>query len=273
MNDQSLVDVNAAKDSPVGQLYLYKSVGGQNLTLYVLSPTSNPLNPKRPAILFFHGGGWTKGSPSQFNQQCRHLASRGIVCIQVQYRFLDLANPQPPLVCIQDAKTAMRWARSHAQELGIDVDRIAAAGGSAGGHLAACTALLELINEPTDDLTLSAKPQALLLFNPVLDNGPQGYGYHLFVARHQELSLFEKIDSKCPPCVIFLGTEDKLIPVETMEKFQTAMQEKGVRCDLHLYEKQAHGFFNFGRPDGKFTETLAECEKFLISLDWIPRRA
>ena len=252
---------------PVGTAQVYKKVGEQELRLWILKPQDWKATDRRAAIVFFHGGGWVSGTPSQFNAQSQHFAERGLVCIQVQYRLLKAKDGEPPLVCIQDAKSAMRWVRSHAAELGIDTQRIAAGGGSAGGHLAACTALIEGLDDAQDDLTISPKPQALMLFNPVFDNGPGEYGYERVKERYKEFSPAHNIAPGAPPTIVFLGTRDQLIPVATVERFQRAMTAAGARCEAKFFEGKSHGFFN-SPPDR--TETLQAADEFLVSLGWLP---
>ena len=99
-------------------------------------------------MVFYFGGGWVRGNPAQFERQSEHLASRGMVGIRVEYRVMPKGDSGPPVICCQDAKSAMRWVRAHAAELGIDPERIAAAGGSAGGHLAAFVSLVEGLDDP-----------------------------------------------------------------------------------------------------------------------------
>ncbi len=255
-----------ARDSRV-----YKRVGDRELKLYITRPADAPSAAPRPAIVFFHGGGWTGGAPTQFDEQSRYFASRGLVCIQVQYRLLEAKSAQPPDVCIHDARTAMRWVRTHAGELGIDPARIAAAGGSAGGHLAAHAGLVDGVDDPADDPKISAKPAALILFNPVLDNGPGGWGTARVGARFPELSPAHNVSRDDPPAVVFLGTKDNLIPVATLERFRAAMRQAGVRCDLHLYEGEGHGFFNHRGPGGgkAYALTVREADRFLASLGWV----
>lgn len=160
----------------------------------------------------------------------------------------------------------MRWVRSHAAELGIDPEKIAAGGGSAGGHLAAFTALVDGTEDPDDDLKISAKPAALLLFNPVLDNGEGEWGSERVGGKTKEFSPAHNVTAKAPPAIVFLGTEDKLIPVSTLERFQKNMKDAGVRCDLHLYPGKGHGFFN---GDPELTDTIEKSEAFLRDLKWI----
>lgn len=253
---------------------VYKTLaGGRTLKLYVFSPKDHSATDRRPAAVFFHGGGWVGGVPGQFGGHCGHLAKRGMVAIEVEYRLLGKKDQDPPEVCICDAKSAMRWVRAHAGELGIDASRIAAGGGSAGGHLAAATAFIGGCNDPADDTKVSAKPDALLLFNPVFNNGPppEGWGHARCGDRYREFSPAHNVGPGAPPTIIFLGTEDKLVPVATAKKFESEMRAVGARCDLKLYEGQGHGFFNQAKGGDRFyNETLAAADAFLVSLGWLP---
>jgi acetyl esterase/lipase len=190
------------------------------------------------------------------------------VCIQPAYRLLSREDTQqPPDICIHDAKSAMRWVRSHSKEIGIDPNRIAAGGGSAGGHLAAFVGLADGIDDPQDDKTISAKANALVLFNPVFDNGPEGgWGTARVDNRFKELSPAHNISSDDPPTAIFIGRNDRLIPTAIVERFGANMKQAGVRCDLHVYDGQGHGFFN---SDPYRTITLVEADRFLMSLGYL----
>ena len=121
---------------------VYKSAGGADLKLHIFEPSERPSDKPLPAIVFFFGGGWTGGTPSQFFQHSRYLASRGMVAVSAEYRVKN-RHGTTPAECVADGKSAVRWLRSHAAELGIDPARIAAGGGSAGGHVALCTAVIE----------------------------------------------------------------------------------------------------------------------------------
>lgn len=255
-----------------GQPYTYKTTAKGPLHAYVVKPDDWKPTDQRPAIVFFHGGGWVEGAVSQFNEQSRYFAQRGLVCVQVQYRLIPSHSTIPPVVCIQDARSAMRWVRSHHQELGIDPHRIAAAGGSAGGHLAAQVGLSEGTDDPGDDLSISPKANALILFNPVLDNGPGCYGANRIGDRYRELSPAYSVTPDDPPAIVFIGTKDKYIAIATMEKFRDRMTKAGVRCDLHIYPGQEHGFFNSRNQHGKYYRlTLLAADQFLVSLDWLPK--
>jgi acetyl esterase len=255
---------------PVGETQVYKQTSEGPLTLAIVRPDSWKPSDRRPAIVFFHGGGWVGGPAGQFNEHSAYFASRGLVCIQVRYRFVPVKTTVPPVVCIQDARSALRWVRSHARELGIDPQRIAGAGASAGGHLAAHAGLVSGTDDPADDVAISPRPAALLLFNPVLDNSPGNYGTERMGDRLEELSPAQNVSKDDPPAIVFLGTKDKLIPVKTMEDFRARMTAAGVRCDLHLYAGEDHGFFNSKNQDGKYYSlTVRAADEFLRSLGWL----
>jgi acetyl esterase/lipase len=160
----------------------------------------------------------------------------------------------------------MRWVRSHAKELGIDPGRIAAGGGSAGGHLAAFVGMVQGMDDPADDRSVSPKANALALFNPVFDNGPGGWGTARVGDRFPEFSPAHNITPDDPPAIVFLGTQDRLIPVKTVEGFRDSMKKAGVRCESFFYEGQPHGFFN---KVPLRTKTLIETDRFFASLGWL----
>ena len=161
------------------QTQTYKTVDAQKLKIHISKPADWKPADTRPAVVFFHGGGWVGGKPGQFDAHCEHLTKRGMVCFQVQYRLLSKdqsTGDRTPTKCIHDAKSAMRWVRSRAIEFGIDPNRIASGGGSAGGHLAAFLGTTDGTDDPNGDALPSARANAMLLFNPVYNNGPNESG-------------------------------------------------------------------------------------------------
>lgn len=257
---------------------VYKVVGDTRLSLYVFEPAAGPKT-GRAAIVFFFGGGWSSGSPAQFETHCRALAARGMVAITADYRVAT-RHQAKPVQCVADAKSALRWVRAHAAQLGIDPARIAAAGGSAGGHLAAATATLPGLDEPGEDLAVSSRPDALVLFNPALVLAPmaglalEGFGTRVpaerLGAEPVALSPAHHVKRGTPPAIIFHGRSDTTVPYATAEAFARVMRDAGNRCELVGFEGQGHGFFNAGRAEGRFhRETLAATERFLESLGFL----
>ncbi|QDT58779.1 Acetylxylan esterase precursor [Stieleria bergensis] len=259
-----LAAAQSAKPSPDKEV-VYKTLDSGTLSLHVFNPPGHDPSKSASAIVFFFGGGWNGGSPSQFYGQSRAIADAGMVAMCAEYRVKS-RNGTSPKECVSDGKSAIRWVRSHANDLGIDPDRIAAGGGSAGGHVAAATAMVDDFDDPSDDQSISPRPAALLLFNPVFDNGPEGYGYDRVKAYWQKISPLHNLDADSPPTIFFLGTQDKLIPVSTGKAYQDKMQALERRCEMHLYQDAKHGFFNKGEP---YQDTLAKSLAFLKSLGYI----
>jgi acetyl esterase/lipase len=260
--------------------HVYKQVGDVELKLYVFKPMDWQATDKRPAIVFYFGGGWRSGTPTQFVPQAKYLASRGMVALCADYRVYT-RHQAHVTDCVADAKSALRWVRGHAGELGVDPDRIAAGGGSAGGHLAAAVATLDGFDDPQDDKTIVCRPTALALFNPAVDLTALADGSARNANRRDELrgrlgatagelSPGQHIIPGVPPTIIFHGKADTTVPYEQVEQFAAKMEQCGNRCELVGYEGARHGFFNVGRDDGKaYIETVRRLDQFLASLGYL----
>ncbi len=269
----------ALTDLP-GEPLVYKHADGRELKLLVFKPADWKAADRRPALVFFHGGSWTGGTPSQLAPQSTYLASRGLVCVSVQYRLLPGGNSQGsdlPAVCVQDAKSAFRWVRTHAAELGIDPARLGVGGASAGGYLAGCIALVPGGDDPADDLRVPLNPAALVLFNPVIGGRPAEAADAKFERRFgTRLDQFlqhspaNHVSAGAPPTVIFHGTADTVIVPLQIRRFQESMAQADARCEVLFYEGQGHSFFNRGQADGRyFRETTLAADRFLASLGWL----
>jgi len=259
---------------------IYKTVGDVKLALYIFEPAGHKPDDRRPAIVFFFGGGWTSGTPKQFEQHCRYLASRGMVAMTADYR-VSSRHGTLAVKCVEDAKSAIRWVRANAKRLGIDPKRIAAGGGSAGGHIAACAGVVEDFDAPDEDKSVSSVPNALVLFNPAVVLGRMK-GQEAVKAERLErienrlgtkpenLSPAHHVGKGAPPTLILHGKADNVVAYRTAETFAETMKEAGNRCELVGYEGEGHGFFNFGRGDNAyFIATTKEMDKFLVSLGWL----
>jgi len=250
---------------------LYKQVDSTDLYLFIDYPPAYDASLSYPAMVFFFGGGWVGGTPDHFKKQAAYFAQRGLVCIRADYRVKS-RHGATPFESLEDAKSVIRYIRKNAEALGVDPLQIIASGGSAGGHLAAATALVNGFNDGTDDLSYSCVPNALVLFNPVIDNGPGGYGYERIGEAYKDFSPLHNIREGAPPTIFLLGTEDVLIPVETAHYYKTVMEKVGSRCELCLYEGEGHGFFNFGRSQ-HYESTVKAAESFLVSLGYLEENA
>jgi acetyl esterase/lipase len=274
-------------EMPGASVEVYREVNGNKLTAYVFTPPQHQASDRRPAVLFFFGGGWKGGTPGQLLPQSLYLAQRGMVAIPCDYRVLS-RHGVIPQDCLRDAKAAIRWARANAARLGIDPARIVAAGESAGGHLAAATALVPGFEEGAHPET-SSMPNALVLFNPAVLLSPADGHPGLLSdvsltsisartqGRPQEISPYHFIRAGLPPSILFHGTKDEAVPFPTVELFAKAMTAAGNRCELKAYEGQPHGFFNPGRGQGEpraeanrcFHRTIRELDAFFVSLGYL----
>ena len=249
------------------QKILYKQIDDTKLYMEIYNPKSMDSAKKYPVIVFYFGGGWSSGSISQFEPHAKYFSQRGMVCVLVDYRVKD-RQQTTPFESLKDAKSSIRFLREHADKFHIDTSKIVAAGGSAGGHLAAATALINDYNEISDNKSTSCIPNALVLYNPVIDNGPGGYGYNKIGEAYKNFSPLHNIKEGMPPAIIFLGTNDQLIPVETAKYFQKAMEKVKSQCVLKLYEGQGHGFFNYKNSE-YYKKTVFETDAFLQSIGYL----
>lgn len=246
---------------------LYKEINSDKLFLKVFYPEQIEESKTYPAMLFFFGGGWNGGKINQFKEYAEYFSDRGVVCFLADYRTKK-SSKTTPFESLKDAKSAIRFIRKNAVRFRIDSTKIIAAGGSAGGHLAAATALIQDYNEDTDDLSVSCIPDALVLYNPVIDNGPGGYGYERIGSEYKAFSPLHNIKKGAPPTIIFLGTKDQLVPVVTAEYYKQVMDKVKSRCDLKIYEGAKHGFFNYKHFEA-CKEIVAETDEFLVSLGFL----
>jgi acetyl esterase len=245
---------------------LYRKTPEGELFLHLFYPPDWKKGDSRPAIVFFFGGGWKNGSYTQFIPQAEYFASRGLVAASADYR-ISSKHKTTPDKCVEDAKSAIRWVRRHAKELGVDPDKIIASGGSAGGHLAAATALCDRFDAADDDLSVSCKPSALVLFNPAL-NLTMLEGRTITDAAGNDISKpFSPtfyLHKEAPPAIIFFGTADKLLAHGT--EYAEKAKALGVRAELYTAADQPHGFFN----RSPWCEVTArKADEFLASLGYL----
>jgi acetyl esterase/lipase len=260
---------------------VYKTVGDIELKVWIFFPDGHRPSDRRAAIVFFFGGGFRQGTPGQFAPHSRYLASRGMVAVVADYR-VSSRHDAKIVQCVEDGKSAVRWLRANAHDLGVDPDRIAAGGGSAGGALAAITATVPGFDAPGEDASVSTVPNALVLFNPgtamyPLPGEPPPAADRLADAtaragvNPKEISPYHHVRTGAPPTIIFHGEADKKVPFETAVAFCDEMKRKGNSCRVVGYEGADHAFFNaYGRgDDGAYPDTLRRADEFLTSLGFL----
>ena len=258
---------------------VYKTVGDTQLHLHIFRPTKQ--RTKAPAVVFFFGGGWRSGTPAQFEQQCRYLASRGMVAMTAEYRIRNMHGTLAT-ACVADGKSAVRWIRANAGKLGVDPDCIAAGGGSAGGHVAACTGVIDGFESKDEDHKISSVPNAMVLFNPPCVLAPIP-GRHDFLnadnitalkermgAEPMDLSPWHQIKKGQPPTLVLHGEKDPTVKFWTAKVFVEKSSAVGNQTELAAYPGEAHGFFNYGRVGNKmFIATMQRTDVFFKQLGWL----
>jgi len=240
----------------------YKRVGERELKIHLHFPAGWKSEDKRPAIVFFFGGGWTSGSVSQFVPQAEYFASRGLVAARADYRVKSRDGVTPD-ACVEDARSAVRWLRKHADRLGIDPEKLISSGGSAGGHLAACMMIPASVEAEGDDLAISTMPKAMILFNPVLS-----FEHERIIGRlgdkkelAPKISPTAHLATNTPPALILFGSNDRLKAFG--DDYCRKAEAIGVRAEHFVAEGQGHGFFN--RSPWR-ERTLIAADRFLASV-------
>ena len=248
---------------------IYKITPEDTLTMDIYYPKNYEGN-QLPAVVFFFGGGWTGGSRQHFSHHSKYLASRGMIAIAPDYRIFG-KHGTPPQKAVADARSAMRYVKQHAQELGVDTARLAAGGGSAGGHLALGTATLGEFDDPGDDQGFGPRPQALVLYNPVVNTTSAGFGATRVGRDTLRLSPYHQLSSDMPSVLIFHGEDDTTVPLKNILALEAKLDALKVPNQVFTYAGQSHGFFNPGREEGKyFWRTLQVTDAFFQSLGYLP---
>ena len=245
----------------------YKIVGGEELGMHIFNPPKHKASDTRAAFVSFHGGGWSGGFPRRFYPFVDHFARLGLVGISVEYRLLNRDLGTTVFDCVKDARSAIRYIRSHASELGIDPNKLIVSGGSAGAHLAAGTALFDGIEEPGDDISISASPNVMILYYPVIDTSICGYGNEKIGDRWRELSPVDNVRGDLPPTLLLHGTGDNLTPFAGAKRFTQEMLKAGNDCQLIPFEGGRHGYLIFDLD--LFDQAMDQTEAFLSELEML----
>ena len=249
---------------------VYKKVGDRELRLFFFEPHGWKSSDHRPCFIGIHGGGWTSGAPRSMYSFVSHEVEQGLVGISVEYRLYKAGTDVSVFECVKDARSAVRYVRAHAVELGIDPQKIVVSGASAGGHLAVATARLPF-DEAGEDTRVSCAPNALVLFSPVIDTSSEGYGNAKIGERWQELSPAHQVRAGVPPTIVFHGTADATTPYAGAQRFNEAMRGAGNRCELVTVEGAPHTYMF--KDAARHADTLRQMDTFLISLGFITPNA
>lgn len=257
---------NAAKkksglgaDAPPGKPYIYKESAGKPRQMEIYFPPGHdPAKAKVPGMILFHGGSWTGGSLGQFRIACAYFACRGLVCATAEYQMLSKADAAKlpagetrKRVCVTDAKSAIRWFKQHAGELGMDPQRIITGGGSAGGHISALATMNPGLNAPADPKDIDTSVVAYVWFNPA---------FAIDDDKDPEIDILRHLKADLPPAIAFFGDKDPW--KKGWDTAHAKWKALGtITIDLQIAPGQSHSFFNNGPWQ---TVTLIAADKFLV---------
>ncbi len=220
---------------------IYKSTLQGELAIHIHFPPGASLR-QRPAIVFFFGGGLHGGNVDQFTIQADYFARRGMVAARADYR-VGLKQGNTAAMSVEDGKSAIRWIRRNAESLGIDPNRIAAAGSSEGGHVAACTVTADGFEAVAEDSAISVKPNVLILFNPALNLWTSEMIKTLGSAGMAKLlSPNLHLSREMPPTLLLYGSADPLLAQG--QQFMASAKEIGFPAELYTVDGVGHVFFN-----------------------------
>ena len=261
---------------PGAESSVFKKVGDVELRLHVAKPKDWKPSDKRACLVTFFGGGWTSGTPARSITYAKWAAKNGLVGVAPDYRTRNRFNTQPE-DCVADGRAAVRWIQDHAAELGVDPAKIVVQGSSAGGHVAAWTAIPDPVTyETASDPVPNPAPAGLILLWPVTDTGASGYGgpkrFGNDEARANNLSVTGRMPAKMPPTLVFHGTADKTVKFENSQAFTDKMKANGNLCELIVFPDAPHSPNSIQEGEkGKIVKTKIEEEslKFLEKLGFV----
>lgn len=248
--------------------HIYKTIDNRELQLHLHFPPGWKESDQRPAIIFFFGGGWNGGTINQFKYQADYFASRGIVAARADYRVKSRDDVTPDQ-CVVDARSAVRWLRKNAVNLGIDPNQLITSGGSAGGHLAACQIIEDSVDDDQIEISASTVPQAMVLYNPALDFTTRKdllnrIGNDVMLAK--KISPNQHLNQYTPPTIQIWGSEDKQERLAQWDIFKKNAKTAGVHVEAYIAEGEGHGFFN---TSPWLEKTTYAADEFLESLGYL----
>jgi len=215
----------------------YRTVDGRALEVHIFRPAPRGDRPL-PAILSLHGGGWSAGGPEWVYASAQRFAQLGLVSLALQYRLAD--GTTTPIEALADTCAGLAWVRTNAERLGVDRNRVAAYGVSAGGHLATAAATLGC-NTPGGSMG-NGGPDALLLWSPAVDVAASGWLQKILLGRAtaRDLSPVEHMPARVAPASIVQGAADNLTTLDGATRFCELARRNGNRCELNVYPNVGH---------------------------------
>lgn len=223
----------------------------------------------RPAMVVFAGGGYRMRAPHEGGDVAEFYYENGFNAFVVDYRVAPNRHPAP----LMDAQRAVKLVRLHANEWGVDPDKVFVIGFSAGGHLAGCVATMEDICRVGDELDdVNARPNGAVLCYPVISSDSSiahmGSFNNLLGERADELrdafSVDKNVSENTCPCFLFHTMEDTVVPVQNTLRMLDALKAHNIPAEAFI---TPYGYHGIGLAKG-----MDGCEQWpILTLDWLRR--
>jgi len=238
-------------DSDVPEKRVYKEFHSDKfamdkLEVHIFYPEGYDVNREEPykVAAYFHGGGWSQGSPTEGYPYAKHFVSLGFVAVSFEYRLVDYVNVTG-VECVKDVNSAIRWLRTYNKELNIDPDHIATVGLSAGGHLVIANSMFPDIIEEGEDPKISSIPNIVWAFAPPVSFKNNNFYMSVALDTEQVLQIcpMTNIKPESVPVYIIHGNRDSLVYYDDSVLFVKKMQEAGNESELWTIREGKHSSF------------------------------
>ncbi len=266
------------------RLYLYEDRKDVYIDTYIRETSHEFPTNKRPAMLVFPGGGYGMCSDREAEPIANQYLALGFNCFVLRYSVGERASERMPDFSqpLLEASLAMSIIRKNAEEWNVEEDKIAIIGFSAGGHLAGSLATMWNDKAIFDELNIpegSNKPNAAILCYPVLTFGILTHGgtrdnllgeYKNDEAFIKKYSLENNVSEDTPPTFIMHTAEDGAVPVKNSLMFASALSEKEIPFELHIFPFGGHGM-STGTKEVCHTPNEYAARWVELSCEWLKK--
>jgi acetyl esterase/lipase len=231
-----------------------------------------------PALVWIHGGAWRGGDANVFWPHARYFASRGLASFSIGYRRVAVGGPTVD-AALEDTRAALGHVLDHAAALGVDPTRVAVAGDSAGGHLAACLAALP---------AATRHPAALVLCNPITDATedpwpatalgvaiPEGQPAPAATPdqrrQAEDFSPIHRVRAPHPPTLLLHGDVDAIVPCAQSLRYAERLRALGTEVDLDILPGARHAFVvpRWKTPEEQVVDHWRRIDAWLARRGWL----
>lgn len=257
---------NAASVEP-DQIRVYKEIEGISLQAHIFNAEGANDAGGSAALVFLHGGGLRRGSPAQGYEFAERFTPEGVSVVSIQYRLLGTsAETLDQLVA--DGKSAIRWLRENSDELGIDPNRIAMMGHSAGASLTLTTAVVPAFDEPSENTDISSIPNAMIPWSATITrrDDPENSILAEGIAM-DDLSPASYVRAGLPTALFIHGDADPIASPEAAVEFEARYRAAGNESSFLMIEGADHFF----RPAEHRDQLMVAISDFLAELGYSNR--